>query len=315
MEQRILNILQRVQGEQDDTRRAELMADTNEELAQHFARYRLDLEELAFDLFNLAWSDVQRSDLANILLDVKTIGLADVDYIEEDLRGMRAYFQGKGGQIRGDIIRYERQLMPREELVTAIDMHVDEIATDFWGFLGKLQAQARQKLGSAPSQRVVELLRAGITGGATYLSIAQSALPDTGPASIDPILYTVAQASNGQATILGTNIAVRRFSDIGLDFGQNVQEDIFRNGIIARYKGFPVAQMENWEDFNGQYVLPDDELFIVGRTVGRVTWYGANAKVQTLARPSFFTRWETARDVGISVYGIGKRRAGRIVLT
>lgn len=320
MDARIFGILQRVQAETDDARRADLMAETSTELADHFARNHHDLEELSFDLFNIAWRDVVdgpwsipgAQDLVGSLVEVKTVGLGDTDFIEEDLRGMRAYFQGKGGQIRSDIIRYERQQMPREELVTAIDLHQDEIALDFWGMLTKLQSQAQEKLREAPAQKLVGLIQAAVQSGGTFGSFAASSLSDT---QLDPILDAVAQRSGGQATIFGTLSAVRKLANVGLDFGPAMQDRIFQSGVIAQYKGYPVLQLANWEDFEGKFVLPNNELYIIGRNAGRVTWFGNTPKVQTLQLPSFYKRWETARDVGISVYGAAKGRVGRVVLT
>jgi hypothetical protein len=312
MEPRILNILQRVGAEKDEARKAELKAETNDELAAHFYRNAQDLEELAFDLFNLAFSDVMKGDFAGRLVDTETVGLTETSWIEEDLRGMRAYFQGKGGQIRSDILRYERTQMPREELVSAIDLHLDEIQTDFWGMLTKLQGQVRQKMESAPVEKLVELIQFGLQSGSTFGSFAAATLSS---AQLDPILDAVALRGGGQATILGTGVAIRKLSNIGLAFGQNIQEQIFRTGIIGVYKGYPVAQLENWEDFQGKFVLPNNELYIVGRKAGKITYYGAQAKVQQLQLPSFYRRWETARDVGISVHGIPKGRVGRVILT
>jgi hypothetical protein len=40
--------------------------------------------------------------------------------------------------------------MPREEMVTAIDLHRNEIQTDFWGTFDKLQGQANEKLRQLP---------------------------------------------------------------------------------------------------------------------------------------------------------------------
>lgn len=312
MDALIFNTLRRVQAEADDARRAELMAETSTQLAQHFLRHKSDMEELAFDLFNQAFADVQPGDLTRTLIDVKTVPLGATDYIEEDLRGMRAYFQGKGGQILSDVIRYERSQMPREELVTAIDMHWDEIELDFWGMLSKLKAQAQEKFRSAPAHRLVELVQAAVTGGATYGTFPAATIDGD---QVDAILDEVSLASKGGVTILGTDIAIRKISNIGLDYGDNVKEQILRTGVIGTYKGYPIAKLENWEDFNGSYVLPNDELWIIGRNAGRVTWYGSNAKVQQLNLPSFYIRWEQARDIGMSLYGAAKGRVGRIVMT
>ena len=312
MDAHIFGVLQRVNAEQDEGRRAELMAQTNTELAEHFTRHPADLEELAFDLLNLAWSDAYSGDIVGQLIEVKTVGLGDTDYIEENLAGMRAYWQGKGGQIRSDILRYSRSQMPREEMVAAIDMHQDELALDFWGAFSKLTSHAQEKMRTLPAERLVELVQFAITSGVTFGSFAASTLTDT---QVDSILDQVALKSGGRVSIVGTSVAIRKLSTVALDFGPNLQERIFATGQIATYKGYPVVQVENFENFEGNFVLPNDELWLVGRNAGRLTYYGAQAKVQQLKLPSFYFRWETARDAGMLLFGAGKGRIGRIVLT
>jgi hypothetical protein len=313
MDALIFNTLERVQAEQDEAKREELKAETNEELAAHFSRHTDDMEELAFDLLNLAWGDATATDIVRQLIEVKTVGLGDPDYVEENLRGMRAYWQGKGGQIRSDILRYERSQMPREEIVAAIDMHQDELQLNFWGSFDKLSTQARDKMALLPSQRLVELIQlASLDPNVPFGTFAAATLTDT---NVDSILDPVALKAGGQVSIVGTSVAIRKLANVGLDFGPNLQERIFQTGQIATYKGYPIVQVENFENFEGNFVLPNDELWIIGRNAGRLTYYGAQAKVQQLKLPSFWFRWETARDAGMLLYGAGKGRVGRIVLT
>lgn len=311
MDRAIFNELQRVATAEDDQREA-LRAETALDLGQHFGRYPQDLEELAFDLLNIAWSDAMAEDIVPRLIEVKTVGLAETDYIEEDLRGMRAYWQGKGGQILSDILRYERTQMPREEMVSALDYHQDEIVTNFWGTFDKLTGQSREKLRQLPVIRLIELVQASITGGVTFGSFAAATLTDD---QVDSVVEEVALRSGGNVSLVGTRVALRHLAAVGLTFGDAVAERIFNTGQIGQYKGYPVVQIENFEDFNGNFVLPNDEIWIVGRNAGRLTFYGPQAKVQQLKLPSFFGRWETARDAGILLYGAGKGRVGRIVLT
>lgn len=311
MDRAIFNELQRVaQAEEGDRER--LRAETAADLGAHFGRHALDLEELAYDLLNIAWSDAMAEDIVPRLIEVKTVGLAETDYIEEDLRGMRAYWQGKGGQILSDILRYERTQMPREEMVSALDYHQDEIVTNFWGTFDKLTGQSREKLRQLPVVRLIELVQASITGGVTYGSFAAATLTDD---QVDSVVEEVALRSGGNVSLVGTRVALRHLASVGLTFGDAVAERIFNTGQIGQYKGYPVVQIENFEDFNGNFVLPNDEIWIVGRNAGRLTFYGPSAKVQQLKLPSFFGRWETARDAGILLYGAGKGRVGRIVLT
>lgn len=320
MDATIFATLQRVQAETDDARRAELMEQTNLSLGEHFGRHTGDLEELAWDMYNTVWRDVVNGfwstpgaqDILGQIVETKTVKQTETDYIEEDLRGLRAYFQGKGGQIRSDIIRAERQQMPREELVSAIDLHQDDIENDFWGMLSKLQDQIAEKIRTAPVIEVISLIQTAVTSGATFGSFAASSISDT---QVDPILDQVLLRSAGAATIVGTLLAIRKLANIGLDFGQAIQADIFKSGTIAQYKGVPVVALVNFEDFEGGFVLPNNEVWIIGKKAGRVTYYGNKAKVQILQQPSFFRRWETARDVGISVYGAAKGRIGRVILT
>lgn len=313
MDALIFNELAAVQAETDEGRRAELMARNNSRLGEHFARNLGDFEELAFDLLNGAWKDAMGEDIVPKIIEVKTVGLAETDYVETDKRGGRAYWQGKGGQIRSDILRYSRTQMPREEMVTALDFHQDEVATDFWGTFSDLVGQAREKLSQLPTERLIELVQAAITMGSTYFGqFAASTLTDD---QVDGPLEEVALRSGGQVTIVGTRVAIRNLSGVGLDFGDNVAEQVFKTGQIGIYKGYPVVQVENFENFDGDFVLPNDELWLVGRNAGRLTYFGQEAKVQQLKLPSFMLRWETARDAGMLLYGADYGRIGRIKLT
>jgi hypothetical protein len=311
MDDQIYGILERVAGEEDAARRAQMMAESNERLGDHFGRVNADLDELAFDLFNAAWGDAVNDSVLQRVIEVKSVGLGEQDKVEEDLRGVRAYWQGKGGQIRSDILRYERTYMPREEMVAALDFHQDELALDFWGNFGRLQRQARDKFRSLPVERLVELVRAAIVAGDYFGQFAASTLTSD---QFEGPLEHVAARSGGNVSIVGTRIALRALAKIGLEYGDNISEQVFRTGEIGGYKGYPAVQVENYEDMDGNFVLPDDELWLVGRNSGRLTYYGSSAKVQIIREKSFMQRWESARDAGMLLYGVGRGRIGRVKL-
>jgi hypothetical protein len=314
MDPQIFAALQRVQAETDRDRQRELKAASRAALSAHFMSPRgmIDLEELAFDLLNITWSDSMESNVIGQVIEVKQVGLGDPDYVSENLRGMRAYWQGKGGQILSDMIRYERAAMPKEEQVAAIDMHQDEFATDFWGTFDNLVNHAREKLSQLPIERLLELIDQGVRDSPYFGTFAGATLTDT---QVDPIIERVAARSRGRVKLLGSREAIRRFATVGLDFGPSLQQQIFETGTVARYKGYEVVQIENFENFEGNLVLPTDEIWVVGQSSGRLTYYGSTAKVQQLRLPSFWFRWETARDAGMLLYGAQYGRIGRIVLT
>jgi hypothetical protein len=313
MDPQVFATLERIAAEKDDAKKARLKEQSEVALAAHFSNpaHLNDLQELSFDLVNLAWADAMATDIVPQIIEVKTVGLADTDYIDEDLRGMRAYWQGKGGQILSDVIRYERHWLPREEIVAAIDGHQDEFATNFWGSFDRLRTQANEKVRQAPTRRLVELIRAAVTGGAFYGTFAAATLTS---AQLDSVLDQVL-ARNGQATIIGSAMALRYMSAVGLEFSNEAKDQILRTGRLGVYKGQGVVQIENFEDFAGNFVLPNNELWIVGRKAGRLTYYGDAAKVQILQLPSFMRRWETARDAGMMLYGAAQGRLARIVFT
>jgi hypothetical protein len=312
MDALIFDTLSRINAEEDTAKRDAMKRECNADLGSHFSRHPSELEELAYDLLNIAWSDAMVEDIVPQIIEVKTVGLGEPDFVDEDLRGLRAYWQGKGGQILSDIIRYERTVMPREEMVTALDFHQDEISLDFWGTFDKLVGQAQEKIRQLPVTRLIELIQASIQGGTFFGSFALSTLTAT---QVDSVLEEVALRSDGDVSILGTRTAVRHLSNIGLTFGINVAERIFNTGQVGQYKGYPVVQVENFQDFAGTFVLPNNEIWLVGKRAGRLTYFGDTAKVQQLQKESFYRRWETGRDAGMLLYGAQRGRIGRIVLT
>jgi hypothetical protein len=278
----ILDLLEQVSSEKDEGKKAELKARSNARLSAHFSRVPSDLEELAFDLLNIAWADTMQEDLVPKLIETRTVGINEVDYIEEDLRGGRAYWQGKGGQIRSFILRYERERMPVEEMVTSVELHIDEIRSNFWGGYDKLKAQANEKLRQLPTRRLIELVQAAVndTSNSTYYGeFAKSTLTDD---QVDSVLEPVLERAKSGVSILGTLSSLTPFAKIGAQFSENVADQVFKTGGIGVYKGVPLVQVENFEDFAGNLVLPTDEVLIVGRNAGRLTFYGADAKVQQL---------------------------------
>ncbi len=296
----------------DDDRRQAMMQESGEMLGEYFTRHPADMEEVAFQLFEIAWSDAMEEDILPKIIDTKNVGLGETDWVDEDLRGLNAYWQGKGGQILSDVLRYERTQMPREEMATAIDLHRDEVLLEFWSTYEKLMAQAEEKLRQLPIFRLIELIQTGITAGATYATAPAATLT---AANIDPVIDFVAQRSKGKVTIVGARNAVRILSNVGVQFGYNVAEKVFDAGQVGVYKGYPIVEVENFENFAGNLVLPVNELWVVGQNCGRLTYFGNQPKVQQLARPGFYVRWETARDAGLLLYGIGRGRLGRLVFT
>lgn len=302
--------LAEVATQQNEDRKVALMRESNRALGDHFRAHPQDTQELAFALFDQAWSDTMTDDLVPQIIDVKHVGLGDVDWVDDDLRGLTAVWQGKGGQILSDVLRYQRTQMPREEMATAIDLHNDEIALDFWGTFSKLQSQSKEKINQLPIFRLIELIQSGIQAGATFAEVPAATLTS---ANIDPILDFVSQRSKGNVTIIGTRNAVRMLSNLGVQYGNNVAERIFNAGQVGIYKGYPIVEVDNFEDFAGDLVMPVNELWVVGQNAGRLTYFGDVPKVQTLPQKGFYTHWETAQDAGMLLYGIGRGRIGRIV--
>lgn len=297
---------------EDLDRRDAMMRESAQMLGAYFIRHPADMEEIAFQLFQIAWADAMADDILPRVIDTKNVGLGDVDWVDEDLRGLNAYWQGKGGQILSDVLRYERTQMPREEMATAIDLHRDEVLLEFWGTYERLMAQAQEKLRQLPTYRLIELIQSGITSGATFATAPAATLT---AANIDPVIDFVAQRSKGQISLIGSANAIRILSNVGVQFGMNVAEKIFTAGQVGVYKGYPLIEVENFENFAGNLVMPVNEIWVVGRNAGRLTYFGNEPKVQQLARPGFYIRWETAKDAGMLLYGIGRGRLGRLVFT
>lgn len=314
MDAAIENLLEQVNAEADAGKKAELRAQSNARLSAHFSRSPHELEELAYDLLNVVWTDTMAEDLVPRLIETRTVGLGQVDYIDEELRGGRAYWQGKGGQIRSFVIRYERERMPVEEMVTAIDMHRDEILTNFWGGFDKLVAQAREKLRQLPTYRLIELIQEAVNASNNGDHFGQFAKATMTDLQLDSVIDPIAEKARGNLSIMGTKSALSPLARIGAQFSEDLATQFFRTGNIGVYKGHQLVQVENFEDFAGNLVVPTNELLIVAQNAGRLTFYGEQAKVAQHLLEAFQLRWETARDAGMLVFG-DKGLLGRVILT
>lgn len=316
-----LQKIQRVLAAPEDQRDL-LKEQSNRELAMHFRNpaNMADLQELAFAITGLAWADALTDDIVGRVIEGRNVAFDATDYIDDRVaRGLRAYWQGRGGKILSGVLHYtDRQAMPRDEMVAALDIHDDEIATDFWGTLGSLQQQYEEKLAQLPVHRLVALIAEALPTGSTFDGAALSgtfAHATVTEANIDSVLNTVLRASGGGVSILGSQHALSVFGRLGATY-TDLAAQIFRTGtsVIAQYKGAPLVEVRNSTDMLGANVLPDNELWIVGRNAGRITRYGG-PNAQVLQLEAFYKRWETKQDAGMMLYGAEAGRIGRIILS
>lgn len=299
-----------------------LMEQTNAEMAQHFRNpaNMAELQELAFAITGLAWADALKEDITGKIIQSKNVAFDATDYIDERVaRGLRAYWQGRGGKILSSVLHYtERSAMPRDEMVAALDIHDDEILTDFWGSLTNIQRQYEEKLRQLPVHRLVALIAEALPTGSTFDGNPLSgtyAHATVSEADIDAIVRTVNRASTGTVSIMGSSNALSVFGRLGATY-TDLAAQIFRTGtsVIASYKGSPLVEVENSTDMLGADVLPDNELWIVGNNAGRITRYGS-PNSQVLQLEAFYKRWETKQDAGMLLYGAEAGRIGRVILT
>jgi len=303
-----------------EDQRQNLMDRTDAQLAQWYSTPsgRLELEELAYVLMGFAWADAMKQDIVPLIIESKTVGLDEIDYMEEDLRGLQAYWQGTGGEIVAGIIRNQRERMPREEMAIAIDLHDDQIRTSFWGTLSDLRSHAADKMRLLPMEKLIQLVARALPAGTTIDGDPLTAVVPLGTladSDVDPIQRAVLRYSKAGVSFVGTQHALFNLADIGLVYGDNVSAELFRTGIIGQYKGSNVVVVENSTDFFGDDIMPENEIWIVGQNAGRLTYYGNQVKTQVLARSGFNKQWESARDAGMSLFGAEAGRIGRIVLS
>jgi hypothetical protein len=315
MDPQVYNTIKKVQAaDRRRNRIADLKARSNarSRSTSPHPRNASDLEELAFDLLNITWSDTMDENIVNQIIEVKTVGLGDPDYVNENLRGHACLLAGQGrpdplghhplrarDHAEGGAGRRHRPAPGRAR--ARLLGHVRQARHP--GAREALAASGHPAHRAHPGRRrrfaVLRHVRGGHAdrhadrpdhrGGRRALE-GQRHDPRLTPGG--------AQARDGR-----TRLRPER-PGAGVPTGE-----------IGNYKGYSVVQVENFEDFNGNLVLPTDELWLVGQNSGRLTYYGATAKVQQLRLPSFYLRWETARDAGMLLYGAAKGRIGRIVLT
>ncbi len=308
--------LAKSEDEKDVFALEDLKEKSNRQLGRYFHENEGEFDKVARAALNVAWADSVKTDIINQVIQTKTVdGTLREDTVEEDLRGLKARWQGSGGQIHSDPIHDSSFSFGPDEIVFAHDYHVKDLRNDFWGNYSKIVSHGRAKMDGVTVERLIALVQDGVNSGtnaAQYLTTAKASVTD---AIVDALIDPISDRSSGNISILGSRSALAPLEKLGAEFSENLGERYFLTGQIGVYKGVRLVKTQNYEDASGNLVLPDDELWIVGENAGRLTWFGTEVRTQTQQLAAFHRRLEVARDAGMRLWGAERGRVGRIVWT
>jgi hypothetical protein len=209
---------------------------------------------------------------------VQRVGEFEKLYVRER-RGLKVFYTHRGGYIEESQLKTEDWELPRDTLGFHVSEFSDKLRANFADTIESLVGLAQERMDAEVNRRMFNLLQEAVPSSSPfYVNAAGSGL--TKPV-LDTALREVRDAikPNGQGpvpvTIIGRAAGVDQISDLFTDgFMPEANEEIRTRGRLGVYRGANIVQVVNYTDENGMSYIPEDEVWVMGGTVGLFAMYG-----------------------------------------
>ncbi len=208
-------------------------------------------------------------------LPFKTYGEFDRP-ISRKRRGLKVFETARGGevnesQLNDDIFEYSRST-----LAWHVSEFIPKLRANFGYQLTELAALAAQKMDAEVNRRILAMMQAAVPPTSPYYVASAGLTNSELSAAVRDV--TDAWKPNGttpmQVTILGRAAMIDRVGDLTPTFSPIATEEIRQRGFVGRYKGAQVMVLNNYHDEDGSTIMPANELWVLGGTVGEFGQFG-----------------------------------------
>lgn len=251
---------------------------------------------------------------------IETLNVGELDQVEEtEFDGLQAFWTARGAYIDETQMTQKRFTMGRDTIGFHVTEFEDKLRLNFANSMETMINLGYQAMDAQINKRLFDTLDAAIGVSSDYYVAATSGLTkeivDTAITDVEDQL----RPKNGvypPVTILGRRAAVNRLSDaIAGDSGYDPEAvaEIRQRGRLGNYRGANIQVIPNYYDQNRNSMLPSNELWVMGGTVGKLVFYGGTVTKTWTENTVDYTHYRARRDVGMGVFH--PEFARRIVIT
>lgn len=241
--------------------------------------------------------------LLNGWIDVENVGEFDTAEPVVKVKGLRVYSTSRGGYIDESTLTEETQGVPRDTMGFHIVEFNDKLRAGFAAKFEVLKAKGLQKFEVEANRRIISGLRAATSTSDTgYVSVAGLT-----KAVLDEAITDVEDAAEVEGdgevnlAVLSRGTLLDVVASFNFGFNPVVSEEVRQKGYLGTYKGAAVIRVKNTVDDDGVSYMPRNEMFVVGRKVGRWVNYGGTQVNSWVENTRDYTHFRARKDVGFVV--------------
>ena len=221
--------------------------------------------------------------------------------------GLKAFWMARGGYIEASELTSEVSEVPRDMIGVHVWEFEDKLVNNFAESAQALRDLSIKRMDAEVNRRLHVLLQEAVPTGSPYYV----ATPGLSKPALDAAIRAVRDTSeSGEVAIIGRPTMVDQIMDFD-GYSDETKEEIRQKGVLGIYRGAPVVSLRNYKDEDNVPYYPGNELWVVGRDVGKFAFYGGLKSKEFMEQDNWYWHYLARRDSGVLIHH--PERARRLV--
>ena len=253
------------------------------------------------------WYGFNHTNFTEVFTDVERKGLADLATIDTEVRGLTAFHIARGGYIEESSIHSETAYIPKDQIGIHVVEQIDRLETGFVPAAQKIVRQAPVRLDAEINRRVIKTMQAAIPSSSAYYTATSNLTLSQIEAAISGV-KDVIEPDAGEPVIIaraGMIQKIRSALTVANTFNMFLpvtNEDLLRRGVVTSFMGTPIVELPNYTDEFGRSYFPGNELWVVGKSIGKTVFYGTPRTNTWIENEGEYWHWQQRLNYGVSIY-------------
>jgi hypothetical protein len=256
--------------------------------------------EMAQELTETIYRGFEHENLLSLMAEVENLPYDGRSFVSE-VRGLRAFWVGKGGYIEASDLHKEVMEIQRDTIGFHVYEMEDKLRYNFAETQANLVSLATQRMDAEINLRVIKLFQAAIpTSSPFYISGAGLSLS---------ALHTAMRQVRDETrefdlTIIGRVTMTDQIIDALTANGTNTgfipesNEAMLQRGVLGTYRGARIVTLRNYSDDTKIPFFPANEMYIVSRDASKFAFWGGLLSKEYIEDDNWYWHYLARRDFG-----------------
>lgn len=262
------------------------------------------------DITEVIWEGFEHENLVELFSMTETAAEGEEITIEE-VRGLRVYWFGLGGQIdQSDI---DEMVWPLKQNYVGfhVSRHEKKMRNGFSKSASQLQSLAIEQMDAEISARLFRTWTQAIPDGSDYYI----GLSGISLAAVETAITEVQdETKDGGVTIVGRGTAINRLMSTLRDentYAPEQNDELVKMGVVGQYWGATIVKLLNHKDLYERSFFPANEIWVLGKNGSKVGFWGGLVTREYIEQEGWYWHLKGYREAGFAVHK--PERARRII--